>query len=191
MIVVKLGGSVAEGNDLSKWLAVLAQGVGRAVIVPGGGPFAETVRLEQRRIGFSDAAAHRMALLSMEQMALLIADRLPPARLCRGVAEMQDALASAKLPVWMVSTMALAERGMPESWDVTSDSLAAWLARRLGAGKLVLVKSVAAPRALDPGRLAAEGKVDAAFPRFFADAGCRLDWIGPDDEGRLGRLLAG
>ena len=191
MIVVKLGGSVAEGSDLSKWLAMLARGVGRAVVVPGGGPFAETVRREQRRIGFSDSAAHRMALLAMEQMALLISDGLPAARLCRDVAEMQDALASAKLPVWMVSTMALAERGVPESWDVTSDSLAAWLARRLGADRLVLVKSVAVPLALDPERLAAEGKVDAAFPRFFAGAGCTLEWMGPADEGRLGRLLAG
>jgi dihydroneopterin aldolase len=191
VIVVKLGGSVAEGSDLSKWLAVLEQGVGRAVVVPGGGPFGETVRQEQRRIGFSDSAAHRMALLAMEQMAHLISDRLPTAMLCRGIAEMQDALASAKLPVWVASTMALAERSIPESWDVTSDSLAAWLARRLGADRLVLVKSVAVPLALDPERLAAEGKVDAAFPRVFACAGCTLDWMGPDDEGRLGQLLAG
>jgi 5-(aminomethyl)-3-furanmethanol phosphate kinase len=191
VIVVKLGGSIAEGNDLSKWLAVLQRGVGRAVVVPGGGPFAETVRREQRRIGFGDGAAHRMALLAMEQMALLIADHLPVARLCRSVAEIHDALASAKLPVWMASTMALAERAIPESWDVTSDSLAAWLARRLAADRLVLVKSVAAPGTLDPERLAAEGKIDPAFPQFIAGVGCTLDWMGPDDEGRLGRLLAG
>ena len=32
---------------------------------------------------------------------------------------------------------------LPASWDVTSDSIAAWVARRTGAGRLVLVKAVA------------------------------------------------
>ena len=29
---------------------------------------------------------------------------------------------------------------LPETWELTSDSLAAWLAGALGAGRLVLVK---------------------------------------------------
>jgi aspartokinase-like uncharacterized kinase len=188
VIVVRLGGSVAEGELLPRWLAALPAGRGRAVVVPGGGVFAETVRSEQRRHGFGDRAAHHMAILAMDQFALLIADRQPALTLCRTFDEIRVALARGVLPLWLPSTLALADRSIPESWDVTSDSLAAWLAHRLGARRLVLIKSVAASPPLDAKQLAAAGMVDAAFPDFLGDLA--LDWLGPGEEERLGRLLA-
>jgi dihydroneopterin aldolase len=190
VIVVKLGGSVAEAERLRGWLAALEAGRGRTVVVPGGGSFADAVRAEQRRQGFSDRAAHRMALLAMEQYALMLADLAPVLVPCRTLAEFREALASSDLPVWLPCTMALADAAIPESWEVTSDSLAAWLGRRLEAARLVLVKSIAAPVPLDPAALAARGMVDSAFPRFVAGSGLALDWIGPGEEERLRRLLA-
>jgi Amino acid kinase family len=59
-IVVKLGGSFAFSEHLRKWVEALAACVGRVVIVPGGGPFADAVRLAQTRMGFDDRAAHQM-----------------------------------------------------------------------------------------------------------------------------------
>jgi dihydroneopterin aldolase len=190
VIVVKLGGSLAEAEGLRGWLAALEAGRGRAVAVPGGGAFADAVRAAQRRHGFSDRAAHGMALLAMEQYALMLADLAAALVPCRTVAEIRAALAAGAVPVWLPATMALADAAIPESWDVTSDSLAAWLARRLEAKRLVLVKSVAAPAPLDAAALAGRGLVDAAFPRFFAGAGLALDWVGPGEEVRLARLLA-
>jgi dihydroneopterin aldolase len=131
-----------------------------------------------------------MGLLAMVQYALMLADRLPCLVPCRTEEEIRAALGAGAVPVWLPYEMAVADSAIPESWDVTSDSLAAWLARRLGAARLVLVKSVAAPKPLDAATLAADGKVDAAFPRFLAAAGATLDWIGPGDEDRLHRLLA-
>ena len=57
------------------------------------------------------------------------------------------------------------------SWDVTSDSLAAWLARHIGAQHLVLAKSCAVPAELsgDARALSAAGIVDAAFPGLVED----------------------
>jgi len=59
---------------------------------------------------------------------------------------------------------------------VTSDSLAAWLAARISAARLVLVKACAiAPHATRDARaLAAAGVVDASFPRFVGAAS--FDW---------------
>jgi 5-(aminomethyl)-3-furanmethanol phosphate kinase len=69
---------------------------------------------------------------------------------------------------------------------VASDSLAAWLARRLGARRLILVKSAPAPpRPLSPKRLAALDLVDAAFADFAENAPFRLDYCGPGDQDRL------
>ncbi len=49
-----------------------------------------------------------------------------------------------------------AEDALPHSWDVTSDSIAAWVAARVGARRLVLIKPVAG----EPGSL-----VDPFFVR--------------------------
>lgn len=190
MIVVKLGGSLAKAQTLRGWLAALARGKGRAVVVPGGGAFADAVREQQARLHFSDRAAHRMAILAMEQFALVLADMRPELIACAGERDLLDALGRGAVPVWLPSGMALADSEIPESWDVTSDSLSAWLARRLGAQRLILVKSTAAPQPLDPRLLARRGLVDPLFPRFLAGAKLALDWIGPGEEDRLAKLLS-
>ncbi len=189
MIVIKLGGSLAKARTLRGWLAALARGKGRAVVVPGGGAFADTVRAEQERLHLSDRTAHHMALLAMEQYALALADICAEMTACATQRDMRDALARGSIPVWLPATMVLADRDIPESWDVTSDSLAAWLARRLGAGRLVLVKSAPAPRPLDPAALAERGLVDRLFPKFFDAGKLTLDWVGPGEEDRLADLL--
>ena len=73
LTVVKLGGSHAFAPHLRAWLDAIAQCAGRIVVVPGGGPFADAVRDAQPRMGFDDAAAHRMALLAMEQYGCALA----------------------------------------------------------------------------------------------------------------------
>ena len=189
MIVVKLGGSLAKGRPLHGWLAAVASGKGRAVVVPGGGVFADVVREQQERLHFSERAAHRMAILAMEQYALVLADIGAGMTACANESEVREALGRGSVAVWLPSGMALADADIPESWDVTSDSLSAWLARRLGAKRLILVKSTAAPCPLDPELLAAQGLVDRLFPRFLAGAKLTLDWIGPGEEDRLADLL--
>src|SRR5690606_28099411 len=57
---------------------------------------------------------------------------------------------------------------LPHRWDVTSDSIAARLAVRLGAVRLVLLKSTAAPPGLDRPGAAALGLVDPPFPHRWA-----------------------
>jgi hypothetical protein len=75
------------------------------------------------------------------------------------------------VPVWSVTPMMRDAEDVPWSWDVTSDSLSAWLAGRIGAKRVLLVKHVDPPagplRAAD---LVAEGIIDPAFPRLRAGA---------------------
>ena len=47
-VVVKLGGSFAFSVHLRAWIEAIAACAGRVVIVPGGGPFADTVRAAQQ-----------------------------------------------------------------------------------------------------------------------------------------------
>lgn len=190
MIVVKLGGSLAKAQTVRGWLAALERGRGQAIVVPGGGAFADAVREQQERLHFSDRAAHRMAILAMEQYAIALADACAEMAACATASEMRDALARGSIPVWLPAVMALADPDIPESWEMTSDSLAAWLARKIGAERLILVKSTEAPSPLDPAALAEAGLVDRLFPRFLSGANLTLDWVGPGEEDRLADLLA-
>ncbi|MFO1050162.1 MAG: aspartate/glutamate/uridylate kinase [Geminicoccaceae bacterium] len=164
MWVVKLGGSLHDAASLRPRLAELATMPGPPrIVVPGGGPFADAVRAMQPRLGFSGLAAHRMAILAMQQYGLALQALEPRLTLAQTDAELRATRAGIWLP-WELAGMS---REIEASWDVTSDSLAAWLAARLGAGVLILVKS--AP--IEPGEataaeLAGRGLVDPAFPAF-------------------------
>jgi aspartokinase-like uncharacterized kinase len=171
--VVKLGGSLASDPALlRRWLRLLgAGGAGRVVTVPGGGPFADRVRELQAALGFPDTTAHRMAILAMEQFGILLADLAPGLMTADSDKGIREALAGGAVPVWLPAAMTLGNPEIPESWDVTSDSLAAWLARRLDAERLVLVKSCAVPEGeAAPDELRRLGIVDAAFPDFLRGA---------------------
>ncbi len=165
--VVKLGGSLLDSPALPDWLAAIAAGAGRVVLVPGGGGFADAVREMQRRWRFDDATAHRLAITAMEQNARMLAALQPGLRPAASRAAIRRALTAGEVPVWLPSAMALGRPEIPESWDVTSDSLAAWLAVELAADGLVLVKSVAIAAGDTAEALARSGVVDPLLPAFL------------------------
>ena len=139
LAIVKLGGSHATGPHIKDWLAAIAAEAGAIAIVPGGGPFADTVRTAQAGIGYDDRAAHAMALMAMAQFGAALTSLNPALRPAASRAAIRRALKESKVPVWSPEPMARAA-ALPETWEFTSDSLAAWLAGALGAGRLVLVK---------------------------------------------------
>jgi len=141
--VVKIGGGVLE--DIEALDAALSAVAGAArsqklLIVPGGGPFADAVRAMDRRLGLSDTTAHWMAVLAMDQCAHLIAERLAGARFVQEPSEISTAISADRVPVLAPSRWLRETDPLPHSWDVTSDSIAAWVAGCLGAHRLVLVK---------------------------------------------------
>jgi aspartokinase-like uncharacterized kinase len=171
--VVKLGGSLHDSPDLRRWLKVISESEAPVVIVPGGGPFADAVRQAQKRLKFSDAAAHHMALLAMEQYGRAIADMEPLVQTADTSRSIGGCLRRGHKPVWLPVRMVLGRADIPESWDVTSDSLALWLAQRLNARGLLLVKSARLPGASASAKgLTSRGIVDAAFPSMLAKKPC-------------------
>jgi aspartokinase-like uncharacterized kinase len=113
-------------------------------MVPGGGPFAEVVRKVDSQLQLSDAAAHWMAVLAMDQYAHLIAGRLAGSALVTNAREATTALNEGRVPVLAPSQWLREADPLPHSWDVTSDAVAAWLAGAVGARALVLVKPAGA-----------------------------------------------
>jgi 5-(aminomethyl)-3-furanmethanol phosphate kinase len=189
LAIVKLGGSHASGSHLKDWLTAIAAEAGSIAIVPGGGPFADAVRTAQTSIGYDDRAAHVMALMAMAQFGCALQSLNPVLRMATSRSAILRALNERKVPVWSPEQMTCAA-ALQETWDLTSDSLAAWLAGALGAGRLLLIKhGHFDAETVDVHDLAARGVVDPLFPRYLKESGVRAWLAGPTDSARLAEGL--
>jgi 5-(aminomethyl)-3-furanmethanol phosphate kinase len=179
MIVVKLGGSLSRSDALIKSLNSIEQNYpDRAVvIVPGGGVFADQVRLAQHRWQFDDNTAHSMAILAMQQMALLIKGLKDDFSIARSVADIQNQFSRKKIVIWSPDIVELDNAAIKASWDITSDSLAAWLAKALSATDLILVKSAIIDASLSLQQLAKQDIVDKGFCDFVRQAAFKIQVI--------------
>jgi aspartokinase-like uncharacterized kinase len=173
LIVVKLGGSLLGSARLSDLLNCTARAARRGLriaIVPGGGPFADQVREQQRLCRFDDAAAHDMALLAMAQYGRLLGALAGPSiRLAWGAADAAAAIASA--PAWPVIWLPDPRKDaldVERSWRIGADALALWLAATLQAQEVVLVKSCAMPPPQSLAALCGEGILDPAYDELTA-----------------------
>ena len=141
--VIKVGGSLSRTNSLRE-LCVLLGELGRRrrlLVVPGGGPFADAVRVCDATFGLSDAAAHWMAILAMDQLGFLLADLVPESEPVRDADAARQTALAGKVPVLLPFDLLRRTDPLPHSWEVTSDSIGAWVAGYVGAPAFVLLKS--------------------------------------------------
>lgn len=138
--VIKVGGSLQDDpialRNLCRTLGEIS-GLYSLLIVPGGGSFVDLVRKLQVKHGFSDQAAHRMAILGMDIYGFVLHDLIKgstltdvPGRKMKGC--------SIFLPYKTLGH----SKDLEPTWEVTSDSIAAWVAAKIGCQKLILVKMV-------------------------------------------------
>jgi 5-(aminomethyl)-3-furanmethanol phosphate kinase len=162
-VVVKIGGGLLRTpTALDEVLAgvVRLARTRRVLIVPGGGMFADAVRDADRRVGLPSTTAHWMAVLAMDQHAHLLAARLPQGRVVAALDEAAREIDEGRLPVLAPYRWLSAADPLPHCWDITSDSIAAWVAGEARARHLLLIKP--------PG--ASGDLVDAYFDRVVPPA---------------------
>ena len=179
MIIIKLGGSLSCSDMLINCLNMLEKNYMNkgAVIVPGGGAFADQVRLAQQHWQFDDTTAHRMAVLAMQQMALLFKGLKPDFVIADSIAAIKNHLNRQRIVIWSPDIIELDNAGIPASWDITSDSLAAWLAKTLSATELILIKSAAIDASLGLQQLTEQHIIDKAFCGFVAQVSFKIQII--------------
>jgi aspartokinase-like uncharacterized kinase len=202
--VIKLGGSLLDWPDwpsaFRRWRR--GQPAAADVMVVGGGAFVERLRELDRMHGLSAEAAHWLAIRAMSLTARLAAELLPEAKLEKGIRTIlardknsSDPFSGAEnsshaffvvdVGEFLRSEIAAAD-ALPASWDVTSDSIAARVARTLDADELVLLKSLLPECPARQEALAACGYVDAYFPR--AARGLRVRCVNLRDE-KFGQVV--
>lgn len=181
--VCKLGGSLLDWSGLPgalPWLEQQWHGQS-LVLVVGGGKTADLVRQWDRQVHLGEERAHWLALESLglnESLALALWPRL---RLSRNRAQVEAAHRDG-VPALICANCFVrwGERQsfppLPHTWQVTTDSIAAWVATVLEACELVLAKSVDLPPGCSVAEAAAQGLVDEYFPQL-AGGLPRLSWV--------------
>ncbi|GJM04331.1 MAG: hypothetical protein DHS20C09_03220 [marine bacterium B5-7] len=141
--VIKLGGSLMRSSELADWLVTVESlaTISNIIIVPGGGEFADKVREMQCSLGFDDQTAHRLALLAMTQYAYLLAGLNENLHIVEDLETLSSNLDKHIPLLWLPTALLHDESEIPANWNYTSDSIALWLAAKLAANRLVLVKA--------------------------------------------------
>jgi aspartokinase-like uncharacterized kinase len=204
--VLKVGGSLSRehglealGREISRLGARY-----RLLVVPGGGEFADLVRAHHRRYPLSETAAHRMAILAMDQYGYLLGALIPESILVTDLLAAKRATGEGQVPILLPAELLLRADPLPHSWQVTSDSIAAWVAGLAEAPRLILLKDVsglytADPRRQGEARLVEEmtvaelarrqGGVDTHLARLLARGGLEVWVVDGRYPGRLAELL--
>ena len=192
MWIVKLGGSLLTIPMLPAWLDLLAQcGGGRVTVVCGGGGFADEVRRAQAHWKFSDLSAHNMAVLAMAQTAHLMHGLNPALQLTRSKADIRRVLHNGRTALWLPFELQRDQPDTNTNWEVTSDSIALDLARRMNAERLVVVKSCEVEPKASLAALTEAGVLDRRFEALAEDAAFPIDIVHHSELGRMRALLLG
>lgn len=213
MAVVKIGGSLAREGRAADALAEVARaddgtrpaGGRRVLVMSGGGAEVDRVREAARRGELEGPEAYWTAVRALDRMAAALVASYEAShgpgrpRLCADLGCCREAWEEGELPVLTPFPVIRPVAGFPVAWEMTSDSIAAWMAYRVEADELLLAKARPPRSTLSPGpdgapsapaaALAEESLVDGFLPRFLArpefPAAC---WI--VDGSRAGRIAA-
>jgi aspartokinase-like uncharacterized kinase len=175
--ILKLGGSLMDnGREIMQFLSDYAETKALSfIVIPGGGPFAEVIRTLSEERAISDDTAHWMAVLAMHQYGLFLAGSEQEIPVAESMEELNNAgPISIVLPYKLLKD----DDSLPHTWDVTSDTIAAFIAHKLGEKTFVkltdvdgildengvLIKKIHAKELVDKEH---KGCVDAELPRFL------------------------
>lgn len=133
--VVKIGGSLFPNYaiDLAKKLENT-----NSLIVLGGGEFANLIRKYDSEINFSQETNHWTAIDCMDIIAKLVNDKVESTKLAYSIDDAITISDEGFTPIFVVSKFLREDDPFECSWDVTSDSIAAYISHLLNANLLIV-----------------------------------------------------
>jgi aspartokinase-like uncharacterized kinase len=185
--VVKLGGSLLDLSHLPRKLHTCLEEIARlessrrAVLIVGGGRVVDALRDLDRRHELGTDKAHWLAIQALDLTASVLEAMVPVSRAIHRIEELEPCWANGVIPIlapgnFLKDVDSIGSDPLPESWEVTSDSIAARIADRLGSPTLYLLKSrILAPETCLE-EAAQRGLVDPLFPETAARM-ARVGWI--------------
>ena len=136
--VVKIGGSLFPDYAINLAQELVGDDV---LVVCGGGSLANQIREYHEKLNFTPTASHRTAILCMDILGQLLADKVKGAKAVKSLEEVKTTLNSGNLPILIPSLLLEYLDPLEHSWRVTSDSIALYLSHLLEA-KLLITTNV-------------------------------------------------
>lgn len=174
--VVKLGGSLLLRPDLPEvlrqWLST--HPAQRQVnLIVGGGAVIDALRELDRVHQLDSVALHWQCIRVLRHTLEIVTAWLPDAVVIDSPAAFARHVESRQPGLFLITVEAFYHPGsgddLPCDWTTTSDSIAALLARKLAAERLVLLKSCKLPESLDLETAATQGIVDPVLPGLVSE----------------------
>lgn len=189
MFVLKLGGSLFD--HAPSILRRVADTGADVLVVPGGGPFADLVRDIDKKYSLSADAAHWMAVLAMDQYAYFLHDKAD--------IELTPLLVRKKgIRIILPYEVLRRQDELPHSWDVTSDTIAAWMALRTGSSFIkatdvdgIFIDGILQEHISASALIGRKTCVDRALPSFLIEHGMDAFVVNGVTEDRLENALKG
>lgn len=183
LVVFKLGGALLECPEWPGLLRSLWEQRPREearLVVVGGGRAADLVREWDRRFSLGEARAHDVSLAALLATEALVAALFPELPRIDSAECAARLLTPGRTGLACVRAFLDAEESsespVPRHWEFTTDSIAAWIAWRLRADELVLLKSVDPTPVPTLPELQRAGRLDREFHRQCGGIP-RISWI--------------
>ncbi len=133
--VVKIGGSLFP--DYAIEMAKQLKNT-NSLIILGGGEFANLIRKYDSDQNFSAEVTHYTAIDCMDIISRLVNDKVDSARLAFSIDEINEISDEGYTPIFVVSDFLKKEDPFECSWDVTSDSIAAYVSHIFNANLFIV-----------------------------------------------------
>jgi len=169
--VVKLGGSLLDLPDLVARLNKLSHSWGpQPLLVVGGGEAADLVRAWDQRFQIGEQQSHWLALDSLDLTARLLTTLWPRSWVSR-IGQIEECWLRNQYPIispreWFELAAVSGAPSPPQTWDTTTDTIAAWVAGLTQARELCLLKSIENSQSLE--EATEKGSVDANFLQWIS-----------------------
>jgi aspartokinase-like uncharacterized kinase len=132
--VVKIGGSLFPEYSINLAQELVGEDV---LIICGGGQLANQIREYHHELNFSPTTSHKTAILCMDILGMLLADKVKGAEAVRSLEEAKKVSDGGKLPVLIPSMLLEYLDPLEHSWRVTSDSISLYISHLLEAKLLI------------------------------------------------------
>lgn len=142
----KIGGKILDDFDnLSSTISQLAQlfkegFLKRIILIPGGGSFANFIRKAYSELKFTEEIAHWMGIISMNYNGLELNKKFPNLSVIESIEILKEK--QKVFCVFLPYEFLKENDDLPYSWDVTSDSISLFIAKKLGLNECYLIKDV-------------------------------------------------
>lgn len=139
MHLIKIGGSLTY--SVKELLNELKNTDEEIIIIPGGGDFANVVRNLYEKTDLDETGAHKIATVCTDLTGMYFSE-VSGIKTADNLFDARRILKDEGIVIILPSKIVLSTDELPHSWEVTSDSIAAYVAMLLNLDRLIIATDV-------------------------------------------------